>query len=490
MCKLKSRSRAIVGASKVQEANKHITTRSLLPHWDFHDLPTAAMPEIDVGSQIFDVVFHPTFATVYTGLLNGHVKAFAYNEQGKEQAAFSVRPSKRSCRGLSIKHDGTHLYAVGKAKALNVIDTATAQISTRPGAHDSTINRVKYLMPWLISTGDDDGVIKLWDPRQQECVREYTQHFDYITDFLWLDDKKQLVATSGDGTLSVMDVRSKKPEPFAQSEDQDDELLSIVAIKGHSKIVVGTQLGILSIFNRSKGWGDCVDRVPGHPLSIDALCNLPPGLPNVDPTSTVLTGSSDGYVRAVQILPTKLLGVVADHGEWPIERIAVGGGVGSQLTSGYEEDSAGKKDGTQNRVGQEMDIDQMEVLNENQSRSSKWWVGSVGHEDLLRMTDLEGFFLDQSEDKELKGALGVTNENEQSDEDEEMDVLGNDGGHPEVDGSGSSSSGESSEDSEASDGETPQAKQRKRKIEQKPLDVDKPKGRNEIDVENAFFDEL
>jgi hypothetical protein len=84
-----------------------------------HDLlPTDAMPEIDVGSQIFDVVFHPTFATVYTGLLNGYIKAFAYNEQGKEQSAFSVRPSKRSCRGLSIKHDGTHLYSVGKAKAL------------------------------------------------------------------------------------------------------------------------------------------------------------------------------------------------------------------------------------------------------------------------------------------------------------------------------------------------------------------------------------
>lgn len=38
---------------------------------------------------------------------------------------------------------------------------------------------------------------------------------------------------SGDGTLSVMDVRSKNPEPFAQSEDQEDELLSIVAIKGY-----------------------------------------------------------------------------------------------------------------------------------------------------------------------------------------------------------------------------------------------------------------
>ena len=37
---------------------------------------------------------------------------------------------------------------------------------------------------------------------------------------------------SGDGTLSVMDIRSKKPDPVAHSEDQEDELLSVVAIKG------------------------------------------------------------------------------------------------------------------------------------------------------------------------------------------------------------------------------------------------------------------
>jgi len=66
---------------------------------------------------------------------------------------------------------------------------------------------------------------------------------------MWLQDKKQLVATrcvdgpflftfsesfctSGDGTLSVMDVRSKMREPFAHSEDQEDELLSIVPFKG------------------------------------------------------------------------------------------------------------------------------------------------------------------------------------------------------------------------------------------------------------------
>ena len=39
------------------------------------------------------------------------------------------------------------------------------------------------------------GELKLWDPRKQDAIRTYTQHFDFISDFLWLQDKKQLVAT-------------------------------------------------------------------------------------------------------------------------------------------------------------------------------------------------------------------------------------------------------------------------------------------------------
>lgn len=76
------------------------------------------MPEIPVDAQVFDVVFHPTFSTVYVGLLNGRVEAYAYDRQGSHQNVFSLRPSKRSCRGLSINEDGSKLYAVGKSKAL------------------------------------------------------------------------------------------------------------------------------------------------------------------------------------------------------------------------------------------------------------------------------------------------------------------------------------------------------------------------------------
>jgi hypothetical protein len=89
------------------------------------------MPEIPVDAQIFDLVFHPTFSTVYTGLLTGYIKAFAYDQQGNHKNVFSLRPSKKSCRGLSINEDGSYLYAVGKSKALQCVIMAVAM----PGAN-------------------------------------------------------------------------------------------------------------------------------------------------------------------------------------------------------------------------------------------------------------------------------------------------------------------------------------------------------------------
>ncbi|KZV71588.1 hypothetical protein PENSPDRAFT_751683 [Peniophora sp. CONT] len=160
-------------------------------------------------------------------------------------------------------------------------------------------------------SSDDDGVIKLWDSRtlsaESKPTREYTHHFDFVSDLLWLEDKKQLVATSGDGTLSVMDVRSKKTEPFAQRRVK----IKKTSYSPSHLYAVGTQLGVLSIFSRHKGWGDCVDRIPGHPHSVDALCSLSSSYPSS--SNTLLTGSSDGLLRVVELFPTKLVGVVVDH---------------------------------------------------------------------------------------------------------------------------------------------------------------------------------
>ena len=60
-------------------------------------------------------------------------------------------------------------------------------------------------------------------------------------------ERSRLVVTSGDGTLSVIDVHGGK-KGVEVSEDQEDELLSIAPIKDGKKLVVGTQLGILSLW--------------------------------------------------------------------------------------------------------------------------------------------------------------------------------------------------------------------------------------------------
>ncbi len=59
------------------------------------------------------------------------------------------------------------------------------------------------------------------------------------------------------------------------------------------------------------------DTFPGHPKSIDSLL--------VIDEDTVVSGSSDGLLRIVQLYPHKLLGVVGEHGEYPIECVRLSG---------------------------------------------------------------------------------------------------------------------------------------------------------------------
>lgn len=59
-------------------------------------------------------------------------------------------------------------------------------------------------------TGDDNGAIKLWDTRARESCGSFSPHTDYVSDLTLHDGSGTLLATSGDGTLSVNDLRTLK----------------------------------------------------------------------------------------------------------------------------------------------------------------------------------------------------------------------------------------------------------------------------------------
>lgn len=47
----------------------------------------------------------------------------------------------------------------------------------------------------------------------------------------------------------------------------------------------------------SRFWNDCSDRFPGHPSSVDAIVKYDDDL--------IITGSADGLIRVLSILPNK-----------------------------------------------------------------------------------------------------------------------------------------------------------------------------------------
>jgi WD40 repeat protein len=150
-----------------------------------------------------------------------------------------------------------------------------------------------------------------------------------------------------------------------------------VIIKGGKKVICGTQEGALTIWSWGD-WGDQNDRFMGHPESIDALLKLDEG--------TIITGSSDGLVRVVEIQPNRLLGVLGDHDGFPVEDL--------------------------------------------QFSRDRGLIGSLSHDDIVRMWDVsilheeEGSDEDEEEmDIDVNGimAAGGLNESENENENEGSD---------------------------------------------------------------------
>jgi|TARA_B110000259_G_scaffold118913_1_gene135226 WD40 repeat protein len=88
----------------------------------------------------------------------------------------------------------------------------------------------------------------------------------------------------------------------------------VCVLKNGRKAIAGSQTGTLALFDYGN-WEEHSDRFPGHPSSIDCIVKVD--------EDTILTGSSDGIIRIIGVLPNKMLGVVGEHGDMPVERMAL-----------------------------------------------------------------------------------------------------------------------------------------------------------------------
>lgn len=74
----------------------------------------------------------------------------------------------------------------------------------------------------------------------------WSGHEDYISDLTCVPHKKTFLATSGDGTLSIMNAKTGSRK---SSDHLEEELLSLVVMKNHTKVVCGTSDGNLALYS-------------------------------------------------------------------------------------------------------------------------------------------------------------------------------------------------------------------------------------------------
>ncbi|KYQ94247.1 WD40 repeat-containing protein [Tieghemostelium lacteum] len=265
----------------------------------------------DIGFDVypFSVNFHPLEDLVVTSDASGRVKLYKYSVDNNE-LKLNLKPHQKSCRQASFSSDGKYIFTASADCSIKVIDVNTGSILyTREEAHDDPINSL-ISKDFMVFTGDDEGTIKVWDMRQQNIVCEFQEHGDYISDIITLDDK-HFVSTSGDGGLSIYNFVRHSMEDI--SEKSDNELLSVIAMDNEKKLVCGSQEGQIYIFDRNNL--EKPQKFVGHPESVDSLVKIN--------EQTLFTGSEDGMIRYVGIKPKKLLGVVGEHSNFPLETMAV-----------------------------------------------------------------------------------------------------------------------------------------------------------------------
>jgi WD repeat-containing protein 55 len=273
-----------------------------------------------IGSSSYcrqDVAFHPTQPLLASGIIDGSLVLHSCQRDATTRRhSCRAHEEHHPSRAVQFSLSGDVVYSASTDKSILAVDVATGKPKTRnTDAHEAAVSRLAGISESMIASGDENGVVKLWDERQRDVAVTLEPHSDYVSDMYWQEQNNALLTCSGDGTLAFIDVRARRIK--AESEgDADDELLSVVGMKSGRKVVCGTTSGVLAVWSWGH-WEDCSDRFPGHPESVTSMVKFD--------EDTLLTASSDGVIRILQVHPNRLLGVLGEHGQFDIERLAANG---------------------------------------------------------------------------------------------------------------------------------------------------------------------
>lgn len=178
-----------------------------------------------------------------------------------------------------------------------------------------TVNESSFLV------GDDIGGLHLYDVRacsaaSQQALACCLEQADYISAIEPVSafGKDAFLVTSGDGTLCAYDLRFP-PKPAVQLQYAFDsfqeDVLSLAILQKHNVAVAGTLTGPLNIYDLhfmddsyDADSAAHIDRFHGHPEAVNVVMAWE------EEDDIILSASSDGMIRIIDIPNRKLMGVL------------------------------------------------------------------------------------------------------------------------------------------------------------------------------------
>ncbi|XP_043466099.1 WD repeat-containing protein 55 homolog [Leptopilina heterotoma] len=286
-------------------------------------------PSLILEDAVMDICFHPKRDLIVFAMVTGDILLYKYNDE-KTELVSTMEVHLKSCRDVEFSNDGQTLFSAAKDKSIMLMDIESGKLTRLyEEAHEFPIYSLTIINDNTFATGDDEGVVKLWDLRQHTTkpIFSLKEMKEYVSSMVTNRDEKYLVCASGDGCLTTLNIPAKKLH--VQTEEYDEELTCLGLFKCETKILSATSKGKLYLFNWNE-FGLHSDEVPS--LTKNAINCMIPITENV-----AITGGEDGRLRATSLFPNRHLGVVGQH-NFPVERLDINNDGTLIASSSYDSD--------------------------------------------------------------------------------------------------------------------------------------------------------
>jgi len=263
------------------------------------------MITVDFAGESFgfptDICLSRDHRNILLSTSKGYVLTFAVDNFEKlsnlkisndETAIRKLLPLKDSCY-LAFAEEGK-IFLCGPDKC-SVVSVGIEESVDLGGIHSAAYH-VKVDQIYL---GNEDGDLyccKLdFERGSLTVLQKYDHHDDFASSIAICHAKKTILVGSGDGRMSVVDMKKKKVIATTKSFEEDVTVVRPVEELG--KVVLGTSRGALKVFDWNY-WGAPCDslRPNAHARAgINAICVLAGG--------RIVTAADDGVLRLINLVP-------------------------------------------------------------------------------------------------------------------------------------------------------------------------------------------